>query len=529
MAAPKTRNAPRRREQERDYGRTPAQLRKRGAVCVVDGYGTRIAVERGRLAVSDGSGRKRRERRYSRVDLKLSRVVVLGSAGTLSLAALRWLADVGVPLIHIDRDGRLLAASTLEAAHAQLRRAQALAPFNASGLAVARSLLRDKLAGQGGLLDRLKASLTIRGEFAHACALLDDAGDLNALLLAERDAAIAYWSSWASVEPRFRASDLAGVPEHWQRFGQRGSPLTAAPRSAVNPANAILNYLYAILEAEARIALLTVGLDPGLGIVHADVRGRDSLALDLIEAVRPAVDSYLLELLDSRVLRAADFYETRRGICRLLAPLTHELAGTAPVWGELLAPVAERIAAMLAEAPGARIDRLATPLTSANRHAGRDGMRRRPQRESIPREAKPARRCHRCGGELPRPGRVYCDACLPHFRPEQLEGAHVRPSPVEVLRTRGGDPTHGKQAAARRGASTAKRKQELADWEQQYGKLVDLSAFEREILPHIREVPLSRLVRATGLSLRYCSQIRRGEKVPHPRHWEAFQRAMPTD
>ena len=39
---------------------------------------------------------------------------------------------------------------------------------------------------------------------------------------------------------------------------------------------AILNYLYAVLEAESRIALLAIGLDPGIGILHTDQRARDS-------------------------------------------------------------------------------------------------------------------------------------------------------------------------------------------------------------------------------------------------------------
>src|SRR5262249_23091818 len=153
-------------------------------------------------------------------------------------------------------------------------------------LAVARFLLREKLAGQERVLARLDAPAAQRANFSDAVALLDHATDLNALVLAERDAALAYWSSWAVIEVRFRPAERARTPEHWLRFGQRGSPLTAAPRGAVNPANALLNYLYAILEAETRVALLTVGLDPGLGIVHADVRARDSLALDVMEAVR---------------------------------------------------------------------------------------------------------------------------------------------------------------------------------------------------------------------------------------------------
>src|SRR5207253_9221064 len=59
-----------------------------------------------------------------------------------------------------------------------------------------------------------------------------------------------------------------------------------SPRSAATPAHALLNYLYALLEVEARVACLTVGLDPGLGVLHADLRSRDSLACDVMEAAR---------------------------------------------------------------------------------------------------------------------------------------------------------------------------------------------------------------------------------------------------
>jgi hypothetical protein len=39
----------------------------------------------------------------------------------------------------------------------------------------------------------------------------------------------------------------------------------------------------------------------------------------------------------------------------------------------------------------------------------------------------------------------------------------------------------------------------------------------------IEALPLSDLVRATGLTLGYLSKVRRGDKVPHPRHWPALQ------
>ncbi len=104
-----------------------------------------------------------------------------------------------------------------------------------------------------------------------------------------------------------------------------------------------------MLEAEARIALLAVGLDPGLGVLHADQRARDSLALDVIEAVRPAVDGWLLDALASRSFRRADFHETREGVCLLMPPLPRLVAETAPRWAAAVAPVAEGVARLLVE------------------------------------------------------------------------------------------------------------------------------------------------------------------------------------
>jgi hypothetical protein len=49
--------------------------------------------------------------------------------------------------------------------------------------------------------------------------------------------------------------------------------------------------------------------------------------------------------------------------------------------------------------------------------------------------------------------------------------------------------------------------------------------FEREILPGLRRVPIAELVAATGLSEHYCSMIRLGKRVPHPRHWKGLRRA----
>ena len=61
----------------------------------------------------------------------------------------------------------------------------------------------------------------------------------------------------------------------------------------------MLNYLYALLESETRLAVAVLGLDPGLGVLHMDAPARDSLAFDVMEPVRPMVDEYVLNWIDA--------------------------------------------------------------------------------------------------------------------------------------------------------------------------------------------------------------------------------------
>jgi CRISPR-associated endonuclease Cas1 len=491
----------------------------RGAVCVADGYHVTVRVRHGRLIVEDGFGPDRRRREYTRVTAPIVRLVVVGNGGSISLEALCWLRDVGAALIHVARDGRLITTTTAEVADAKLRRAQSFAASSDVGLGIARYLLAEKVAGQRRVLQLVTDEAELLGGIDEAAERLQSAATIEHLVWAERDAALAYWAGWSNVEVRFQPRDRDNLPEHWLRFGQRSSPLTGGPRLATNPANALLNYLYTLLEAEARLACLTVGLDPTIGIVHADARSRDSLALDLMEAVRPAVDDHVLTLLRQGTFRATDFVETRQGACRIQAPLTEQLGRTTTQWREMLGPIVEAIPRILTGSTLGSRSR-PTPLTRANHAASRAPVRRRQLRPIAPMPT-----CKRCGGELPSRRRVYCDVCLPIFRQEQLEASVVRVSAVEVIKARGVDTTHGGVARQRRGLTNAARKAKIREWEKRHGKRRDLDTFERDVLPRIQNVSLSRLRRATGLSLRYVSQIRRGEKTPHPMHWEALRTA----
>jgi CRISPR/Cas system-associated endonuclease Cas1 len=76
-----------------------------------------------------------------------------------------------------------------------------------------------------------------------------------------------------------------------------------------------------ICEAECRIALIATGLDPEIGLLHRDAPSRSSLANDLQEVLRPMVDPFVLNWIQTELFRKPDFWEDKNGNCRLMSHL----------------------------------------------------------------------------------------------------------------------------------------------------------------------------------------------------------------
>jgi CRISPR-associated endonuclease Cas1 len=224
---------------------------------------------------------------------------------------------------------------------ARLRRAQALAHQNGAALEIARELINQKLAGQ----ERVARHKLLMTEGADTIsdyrAQLTTADTMDRIRLIESLAAGCYWSMWRNLSINFPRKDQSRVPDHWKVFGARVSPLTGSPRVAVNPANAVLNYLYSVLESESRLAAASLGLDVGLGLLHVDAPARDSLGCDLMEPIRHQVDAFVLDWITRETLKREWFCEQRNGNCRLMSSLGLRLAETAPTWGRAVAPFAE--------------------------------------------------------------------------------------------------------------------------------------------------------------------------------------------
>lgn len=81
-----------------------------------------------------------------------------------------------------------------------------------------------------------------------------------------------------------------------------------------NPTNALLSFAYSLLSHDCSASLESVGLDPYVGFLHRDRPGRSSLALDLMEELRPCLaDRFVLSLINNRMLQEDDFIYQENG------------------------------------------------------------------------------------------------------------------------------------------------------------------------------------------------------------------------
>ena len=494
-------------------------------VVVADGFGVSVSVERGALRVEDGLGADRRQRTYEVVGAP-ERLLVVGD-GYVTTGALAWCRAQGTAVVVMVSDHTLLGASPPGRDDARTRRAQALALDGTAGLAVVRRLLGAKLAGQAKVLRDVLGELSTAETLDDLAKGAAVAADMEEAKGFEGTGAAAYFSAWSghpATAVHFVSHDRRRVPPHWCTFDTRRSAITGATntnRLADRPLNALLNYCYKLVEVEARFALVRLGLDPGLGVLHLDAPGRDSLALDVIEPVRPAVDHFVLELVAERAFRKRDFAERADGHVRVMPPLAHELAATMPTWRRAVAPHAEAVAHIFAEQVAGKLT-LTTPLTAAKGIASQAAVRRRKATEARDRaeaehakyrNTKPVRRptpaqpegaatlfatCVDCGGPLARSRHVRCPACWER------------------------QPSQSREVRRRRGRSIAMARSELERWKAEHPHAnAHPSAFER-IREGLAAVTLRQIMAATGVSKATASGWRSGRHVPALRHWEAL-------
>lgn len=241
----------------------------------------------------------------------LERVVLMGSRIRLDSGVLARLGEAGVAVLALGRRGGQRLSLALGPAHndAAIRIAQAAAALDErAALQFGRQLVLAKLRAQRRTLrvmldiradsrkslhDALIAIDGIRGR------LMDPAVDLEFVRGCEGAAAAAYFRALTSVF----APSLGFT-------GRNRRP----PR---DPVNAVLSLGYTLLHFDAVRACHVAGLDPLIGFYHRPTFGRESLACDLIEPLRPRLDAWVWQLFRARALTADHFAQSAVG-CQLL-------------------------------------------------------------------------------------------------------------------------------------------------------------------------------------------------------------------
>lgn len=242
----------------------------------------------------------------SRVPFHMLSAVVVFGAILVSPPLMAALAAAGITLTFLDRNGRFQAR--LEgpvSGNVLLRRAQYRicdAPED-----VVRSIVIGKVANQRAVLmrslrdygdeaapDDRAAIARVTERLAQIIRRVERADDtLDRLRGSEGEAANLYFSVF---------DHLIRSPDQVLRWTGRSR------RPPLDPVNALLSFLYTLLTHDCRSALESVGLDPAAGFLHRDRPGRPSLALDLMEELRPVLaDRLALSLINRRQLRSDDF------------------------------------------------------------------------------------------------------------------------------------------------------------------------------------------------------------------------------
>ncbi len=233
----------------------------------------------------------------------------------MSPAAIHRCAGEGRSVVWLDRNGRFKArAEGPVSGNVLLRRAQHAASLNpVVTLNIARNMVAGKVQNARQVVLRGAREATredygvalrdTANALARTVQRLPACEDLDTLRGLEGEAARVYFSTF---------DRMVSVDEETFKMNGRSR------RPPVDPLNAILSFLYALLMNDCVAAAEGVGLDPQVGFLHAIRPGRAAFALDLMEEFRCILaDRLALTLINRRQITAPDFLERPGGAVHL--------------------------------------------------------------------------------------------------------------------------------------------------------------------------------------------------------------------
>lgn len=214
-------------------------------------------------------------------------------------------AKRGVSLVFLTPRGQFLARSCgAENGNVLLRRTQyRMADLPDASCRLARTFICGKLYNCRWILERATRDHALRLDVSH---LKSVSAQLQELL---RQAA------QCNNPEELRGLEGKGAAAYFGVFDQLILQqkddfflLRRSRRPPLDPMNALLSFLYTLLAHDCAAALEAVGLDSYVGFLHRDRPGRTSLALDLMEELRPVMaDRLALTLINRKNLEKRHF------------------------------------------------------------------------------------------------------------------------------------------------------------------------------------------------------------------------------
>jgi CRISPR-associated protein Cas1 len=275
------------------------------ASLILNGDTLRVALQSKRVEVlyrvTDGQGERQETSQVPLFDIE--RVLIVGRP-SVTLPVLTRLMDEGIPCFFVTRHGRwrgsLLPDNNLNAGRRIRQYESGTDP--AFALGVARRLIHAKIRNCRRVLQRLAANRGISEDPEHAWAC----DELRSLA----DQALA-----AETPDLVRGFEGMAAAHYFRRlsvFFPETIPFTNRNRRPPkDPANALLSFAYTVLLGEMEGAVRAHGLDAGIGCLHCDKVNTPSLALDLMEPLRPVVaDLLVLNLVNHNMVKPDADFET---------------------------------------------------------------------------------------------------------------------------------------------------------------------------------------------------------------------------
>jgi CRISPR-associated protein Cas1 len=232
----------------------------------------------------------------------------------LTPALMAFCAENNVGVSYLSENGKFLArVYGAQQGNVLLRKAQyAMADNELQSLTIARPIVAAKVSNYRSLLQRHQRNhpddcpdsvVSAAATMGERLAVIQESQTLDGLRGYEGECATLYFGV---------LSFLITAQQEDFTFTQRSR------RPPLDPANALLSFLYALLANDVRSALETTGLDPQVGFLHQVRSGRPSLALDIMEEFRAYLgDRIMLNLINLKQVAKKDFEIRESGEVRM--------------------------------------------------------------------------------------------------------------------------------------------------------------------------------------------------------------------